>query len=133
MIGVDSNVLLRLFVERETGQGRRALALVEKARGARSVVHIPFVVVVDTLWVLARTYRFAKPVRVAVLEEILENTVFEVERRETVLTALAMWRTGTADFADYLIALAARDAGAVTTFTFDTDAAGAPGFTLVPA
>jgi len=133
MIGVDSNVLLRLFVERDTEHGRRAHTLVEAARSAKSVVFVPFVVVVETLWVLARTYRFPKHVRVAVLEEILENTAFEVERREAVLTALAMWRSGTADFADYLIVLAARDAGCSTTYTFDTVAAATPGFNLVPA
>lgn len=133
MIAVDSNVLLRLFVEMDSAQGRMAFDLIERTRAAGDRVFVPFVVLLETLWVLARTYRFDKTVRIAVIEELLENAVFVVERRDDAQAALAIWRTGRADFSDYLIALAARDARCRTTYTFDLEAAATSGFSPVPA
>jgi predicted nucleic-acid-binding protein len=131
VIAVDSNVLLRLFAEPDSPQGRLAFSLIERARRDRETVFVPLVVLLETLWVLARTYRFDKAIRIAILEELFENRVFDLERRDQARFALTLWRSGRADFADYMIALAARDASCTTTYTFDAAAAASPTFTLV--
>jgi predicted nucleic-acid-binding protein len=55
----------------------------------------------------------------------------EVERRQTIKSALDAFASGEVDFADYLIAALNRDEGCDVTLTFDKKAGAASGFSLL--
>lgn len=54
------------------------------------------------------------------------------EDRATVLSALAAFETGSADFSDYVILESARRAGALPLFTFDDKFSRSAGALIVP-
>ena len=132
MIGVDTNILLRLLVGDDAAQLRAADHLVNAAEREEDPVFVSPVVIVEMEWVLRRTYRFGKTQIADTLEQLCSRTYVVIDDVEAVRTALTAWRTGKADFADYLIAALARQRGARTTMTFDRDAAETGAFALLP-
>jgi len=68
---------------------------------------------------------------VSILEELLSTAEFEVERASLAWRALANYRTGSADFSDYLIAQVSHDYDACPVHTLDRKAAKHPDFLLV--
>jgi predicted nucleic-acid-binding protein len=66
-----------------------------------------------------------------VIENLLNRVELDIEARGAVMTAIQWYQTGTADFADYLIAALNQEAGATTTYTFDERAASSSAFELI--
>ncbi|MCC6735946.1 MAG: type II toxin-antitoxin system VapC family toxin [Bauldia sp.] len=130
MIGVDSNVLLRLLVDDDKAQVE-AVAVLFRGRGAGSI-RIPQVVLVETVWSLRRSFRMGKERIVEILANLLGREELVFEGRSTVMTAFEWYRRGNADFSDYLIAASNAESGAVPTYTFDHAAAAHPAFAELP-
>lgn len=128
MIAVDTNVLVRVLVDDpgEAAQVRAARACVRRARK----VFVPQIVQAESVWVLESAYGLAKSQVIAVLGQLQHNLAFELQRRETFARALAAWRMGGADFADYLI-LAEPETAGRSLYTFDRKLGQAKGATLV--
>jgi predicted nucleic-acid-binding protein len=133
MIAVDTNVLVRLFAADDAGQRARARHLIEQAAARGETVFVGAIVLVELIWALHARYRQPKPILLAALDRLLADSKFEIGGRDRIEAALLEWRAGPADFADYLIAVSARDAGATTTYTFDEEAGACAGFAPVPA
>lgn len=133
MIGADTNVLVRLFVDDEPWQARAARAMTDAARRSEESVLLTPLVLAEIEWSLRKNYTFSKSEILDALDQLCGNTLFIVDDREAVEAAIEAWRTGTADFADYLIGAVARDRGARTTVTFDRKAARTEAFTLLTA
>jgi predicted nucleic-acid-binding protein len=132
MIGLDTNVLLRLFVEHASEQALHARRLMSEVDGRGEKVFVSPLVLAEFCWALRGPYKVGKADVLAALDEITDSALFEIGDRETVEAAIETWRTGKADLADYLIAAIARSAGAATTYTFDQDAAATrPALTLL--
>ncbi len=132
MIGIDTNVLLRLLIRDDAKQFSAADGLVNSPERADDPVFVSPVVVVELEWVMRRTYGLTKTQIVDAIEQLSRRTYFVMDNSEAVRAALTAWRTGKEDFADYLIAALARQRGARTTMTFDKDAAKTASFTLLP-
>ncbi len=96
MQAVDTNVLVRAFVQDEPEQAARAEALLRAHR-----VYVPLTVMLELEWVPRSRYGFTKPVIAAALEKIasLDNAV--IGEREAVLAATAKVALGW-DFAGAL-------------------------------
>ena len=120
MIAIDTNVLVRILVDDpgQMPQVQRARAL---ASGADKI-YIPQVVQAETVWVLEGAYELARDVIVEVLEHLAMNEAFELEVRNQFVTALGDFRSGSADFADYLILARAKREGCELA-TFDRNLA----------
>lgn len=129
MIGLDSNVLLRVFDGRDDEQTRAAKALIETSEPES--LRLANLVVAEVVWTLKRRYRLPKAQLVAILHQLLAAPEMVFEDRGAVMTASIWFERGKADFADYLIAALNDEAGAHPTFTFDTDAALHPAFALL--
>jgi predicted nucleic-acid-binding protein len=128
MIAVDTNVLVRVLVDdpEESAQVETARARVRRA----TQVFIPQIVQVETVWVLESAYGLDKSTVVSVLDNLARNKAFTLQREAQFLTALAAFRDGRADFADYLIEAESQDTG-YRLVTFDRRLARVPGVTLL--
>ena len=116
MITVDTNVLVRVLVDDpgEMVQVRQARAYVRQAE----IVFVPRVVQAETVWVLRSGYRLRKEQVIFLLEHLAANQAYHLEDEQQFNEALLLYKTGKADFADYLILTAAR-ARSSKVVTFD--------------
>jgi len=128
VIGLDTNVLLRVLVaddERQVAICRRLLA---RAEDEGATIFVPLVVLVETVWVLRSVYRFDRTQIVAALAMVLASEQTHLESAAAVERALHAFEEGTADFADYIARESAFSAGAQALVTFDAVAQREPGF-----
>lgn len=132
MIGVDTNVLVRYLAQDDATQSPIASRIID-ALTADAPGYISMVVLVETVWVLSRTYRMPRARIAEIVETLLRARELVVEAVETAYLALATYQTTTADFSDALIAHAARLAGCSETVTFDKAAAATAGMRLLAA
>ncbi len=121
MIGVDTNVIVRLLVPNEP---QRMLA--EKffvARSAADPAFVSMVVLVELVWVLSRHYGYDFDKVRQTVQWLLDSDDFVVEHRDRVEWAITNYTRSKIDLPDLLIASSGEDAGAPRTATFDIDAA----------
>jgi predicted nucleic-acid-binding protein len=121
MIGVDTNLLVRLFVPIEP-QRDVALAFFDK-RSPADPGYVSLVVVTEFAWVLTRRYKYDFRKIGEGIQWMLDSDDFVVEARDRVEWALTQYTRSKIDFADLLIARSAAIAGAHRTSTFDINAA----------
>ncbi len=131
MIGLDTNVLVRYLTQDDPAQSRKADALIADtvARGERCVIDT--VVLCELIWVLRDAYRTPKADLMTTLDRILATQQFHITEKDRVREACEAYRVGRADFADYLIGTANRDAGCSETATFDRRLRGATAFRVL--
>lgn len=117
MIGLDTNVFLRLFVEDDPAQCERARRFVE-AMAREDVCLINPVVFAEFVWTLRRMKR-TKAEIANLIEQVLAADDLEISHRKAATQALQAYRGGKADFADYFLAGINEDQGCSSTATFD--------------
>lgn len=93
-------------------------------------VFIPQPVLIETLWVLGRSYGFDRAAQLTVLNELQHNQAFELEHRDSFDAALDLFRDAQLGFADALILSIARQHD-LTLFSFDRKLARQQGARLV--
>jgi len=131
MIGLDTNVLLRLFVEKDSAQIDRARRFVDAAAADEPCLVNP-VVLAEFAWTLARTFKKKRLDVAHLIDGILSMDDLEVPFRHAAARALAAYRSGKADFPDYFLAEINRELGCASTATFDRAALDSPAFSPVP-
>ena len=131
MIGVDTNVLLRLSDEESPEKKRRARKLVTTHAGR---IYINELVLAEFVWTLGRTFKKSRREIVERVAILLESREFVVASRAEAETALALYQAGRADFPDYFLSQINQTAGCSGTASFDAKAvkSGDP-FVPVPA
>lgn len=128
MLGIDTNVLVRLLVEDDAEQTRRAQRLVGRTVEEGRAVVVSLLVLLETEWVLRSRYGFEKEAVLRSLRRVLEAREFDFEDEPSIEEALFRYHESAAGFADCLIAAHNRRLGCAATATFDTKAAQVPGF-----
>ena len=131
MIGLDTNVLLRLFLEDDPAHTERARRLVAAATEEGPCV-VNSVVLAEFAWTLARRLKRKRPAVAHLIDEVLSADDLEFPHRDAALNALAAYRAGKADFPDYLLAEINIELGCASAATFDQDALDCPAFSPVP-
>jgi predicted nucleic-acid-binding protein len=91
---------------------------------------ISTVVLAELVWVMRTTFGNSRDRISQTIEAILDHPGFRFADRRSVLTALNDFRTGTADFSDYLIMRDCLSNGCQKVLTNDKKAAHHPSFTL---
>ena len=130
MIGIDTNVLVRLVVADDPAQAAAARAFVEGLR-EDAPGFVSREVVAELVWVLERTYRYDRAQVARVLTGLLEAREIVVEEAGRVGLALSRYCQDGPGFADQMILLAGAAAGCEATATFDGRAGRAPGGRLL--
>lgn len=121
MIGLDTNVLLRLFDRSDRAQTTAAERLIAE-QGQEGCLLNP-IVLSEFAWTLDRTYKVGRGIVADHIDRILEASEFIVPFADEAAAAADRFREGPADFADYFSAEINRTLGCTTTITFDRDAA----------
>ena len=111
MIALDTNVLVRFLTEDDPAQAARAKALIA-GLSPRAPGFVSREVMVETVWVLERAYRYSRLEIAGALETLLEAEELVIEAAGRVGLALSRYRLGGPGFSDQMILLAAKEAGA---------------------
>ena len=117
MIGLDTNILLRLFVD-DGDDTQRVRTFFAKA-SPDETYFISGVVLVEFIWTLRARYRFAREELRVALSSLLENDEIQIENAPLVREAYELSLRANADFPDAFVALSGREAGCRTTMTLD--------------
>jgi predicted nucleic-acid-binding protein len=118
VIGIDTNVLLRLFLRDDADQQRRAVERLEKATADRPAL-VNDVVLCEFAWTLGRGLKVGRRRIADLMGGVLASDDLDFVHRAAAEQALAAYRTGRADYADYLIAEINAAHGCSRTLTFD--------------
>ena len=131
MIGLDTNVLVRLVAGDDPVQTKQAKHFVDRHCTPESPGFINCVVLVELVWVLAATYGYGRSEIAAAVEGLLAGDDRIVEHHDAVQAGLEDYRSGRADFIDAIIVHINRARGCEATATFDRKAAKLAGFVRV--
>ena len=117
MIGLDTNVLARYFVE----EAEADAATQRQREAARDLIEsgqplfLPKTVMLELEWVLRGYYGFGVEQVLQVLDQLLHHACLEVEDRPALEQAVSGLRSGL-DFADALHHASCRDCETVASF-----------------
>ena len=131
MIGLDTNVLIRLLTADEPVQLKAASRLLAAHDGQAGAFFINDMVLVELVGVLGRLYGFAPAEALTAIASLLDSDAFAFEDRERLGHALGLCKAQGCDFADTMIALKNAAAGCEHTATFDKAMRGLPGVQLI--
>lgn len=123
MIALNTNILIRYIVQDDAAQAAAATRLIEGECKPEAPGWIDAVVLCELVWVLESAYEHSRARVADVLRTLRTSAELRVEAAELAWMALRSYQAGTAGFADCLIGLRNRQAGCVTTFSFDKRAA----------
>jgi predicted nucleic-acid-binding protein len=122
MTGVDTNILVRFFVQDDPDQSRRAEEFLQSLTAA-APGFVSLVSLAELAWVLRRRYGWSRIQLIQCLDHVLDSPEFVLEGQTAVTQALHRFERTKADFADCLIERLGYAAGCADTVTFDLDAA----------
>jgi predicted nucleic-acid-binding protein len=131
MVGVDTNVLVRILINDDPDQAAVARRWFERATASGGVA-VDALTLSELVWVLRARYQQPKARMIAAIEQLLATAGVVCLFEDQIRAALAAWSNGPGDFADYLMRERYRVAGARRMVTFDRALAGLPGITVLP-
>jgi predicted nucleic-acid-binding protein len=122
VIGVDTNVLLRLFVTDNADQHRAAAAFFAQ-RTRQEPAFVNAVVMAEFAWVLRRSYGYSKSHVLGVVGYLVGAIDVQLQHGEAVAEALDLCTNTGEEFGDVFIAAINRNGAVQRTMTFDKTAA----------
>jgi predicted nucleic-acid-binding protein len=131
MIGLDTNVLVRILVDDDLDQNRRARFLLEDQSSVQQYF-IGAVVLAETVWLLRKRLGYTEQTIHKLIHTMLEMSQLVIEHEADLLAWLGNTGAKRAQLADFLISWSHRDLGCSHTYTFDKKAAAdIPGMELL--
>ena len=131
MIGVDTNVLLRLWLNDDRAQSKRIDQLLAEHGGLPGSLLVTDVVLVEAVWTLKSVFEQDKQAQLIAVRSLLEETAFAFEDREAVAAALTLFESGSCGFADCLVVAKHARQGCDFTATFDRGMRKLPGVKVI--
>jgi predicted nucleic-acid-binding protein len=132
MIGVDTNVLLRLWLDDDPAQGARIDALLARHGQMPGSLLVTDVVLVEAVWTLKSAFAQDRSAQARAVRSLLDEAAFAFEDREAVAAALALFEAGsTCGYSDCLIVAKHARHGCDFTATFDRDMRRLPGVRVI--
>jgi predicted nucleic-acid-binding protein len=127
MIGIDTNILLRLWLNDDPAQNKRIDALLASHGGMPGSLLVTDVVLAEAVWTLKAAFEQDKRAQLIAVRSLLEETAFAFEDREAVAAALSLFESGSCGFADCLVVATHARQGCEFTATFDRGMRKLPG------
>lgn len=132
MIGLDTNVLVRILVADDARQAERARKFLVERCTPEDPGFVNLIVLCELAWTLDRAYGFKGREIISAVEHLLANATIAVENRTVVEGALRISKAGgAASFPDALIGQMNLASGCEATVTFDRRAARLEGFLAI--
>ena len=127
MIGIDTNILLRLWLNDDPAQNKRIDELLAEHGALPGSLLVTDVVLVEAVWTLQSAFEQDKQAQSIAVRSPLEETAFAFEDREAVASALSLFESGACGFADCLVVAKHARQGCGFTATFDRGMRKLPG------
>jgi predicted nucleic-acid-binding protein len=131
MIGIDTNVLLRLLVREHDGQLKAAERFINAHCSGDDPGYVSRLVIAEIAWVLKDVYDYDRSQIAGAIRGILNVSQFEIDSADEIHAAVADFEKLPAGFTDCLIARTNASAGCDYTITFDRKAAKLDTFELL--
>lgn len=131
MQAIDTNLLVRLFVNDDAPQAAKVRSLFDRHADEDGALWIADFVLVELVWALDRSYGRSRAEIAGALHALAGNATVRLESAGLVREATGLFSQGPADFADCLLAVKAAQAGCESVRTFDKKMRGLPGVTLL--
>ncbi len=119
MIGLDTNILVRLLIEDDPEQTPIAQRLVRDALAEGESCYVSDLALCELEWVLVSCYQATRADLALAYQRLLDLTGFVFDGPETVRLALERFRASKVEFSDLLLGGRGRERGARTTYTFE--------------
>ena len=101
MIGIDTNILVRAFLEDDEKQAQEAQSFLTKATKDNSLF-ISSYAILEFAWVLKVKNYTRKEIYEAIIS-LTDSTGVVISQKDVILEALEKYIAGRADFGDYMI------------------------------
>jgi predicted nucleic acid-binding protein len=120
---IDTDVIVRLLTGDDPAKQAAAAQLFQDVEDGQCVVAAPVTVIADAVFVLCskRLYNLPRAQAAAALSRLVQIPGFRVDRRRTVMAALALFGATTVDFGDCMIVATMQQAGSTVLFSYDQD------------
>jgi predicted nucleic-acid-binding protein len=130
MIGLDTNILVRFYMQDEPAQAKKVNRLFASLT-PENPGYVSLIVLLELHWVLKKIYKFDRASLADAALSLLSTAQIKVESASIVLSAIKNYKTISVDFEDALIAKLALNAGCESIYTFDKTAAKYADMTLL--
>lgn len=131
MIGIDTNVLLRLVIQDDEAQSRKAVKLFEQL-SSDNPGFINTTVLMEFIWTARRHAKMTKAELKAILSSLLDSDNIVLQDEDVIELVIDEMDRSSEEFTDIFIALKNRAMGCSHTTTFDKGAAtNVPGMELL--
>ena len=131
MIGIDTNILLRLWLDDAPAQNKRIDMLLAEYGSTPGALLVTDVVLAEAVWTLRSAFDQGKSKQLIALQSLLQETVFAFEDRQAVSDAVALFEVSSCGFSDCLIVTKHRQQACEFTATLDRGMRKLPGVKLV--
>lgn len=131
MKGLDTNILVRYFVQDDPAQGEKVTQFIEKTVAEGETCFINNIVLCELVWVLESAYGYSKAEIAELLEKVLKTSIFNFENKDAVWWSLREYKKSKADFSDCLISRQNKTHGCGETVSFDKGVKGVEGFVVL--
>ena len=118
MIGIDSNVLVRMMINDDPQQEESIRSFLAQ-RSGDDPAYISAIVLAESVWVLRRRLGIPMAAIASVLRRFLESDDLRFQFGDRLANLLDGPKPPRGDLADHLIAWCAAEAGCARTVTFD--------------
>jgi predicted nucleic-acid-binding protein len=118
MIGIDTNILLRLILKDDVRQLEQAEAFMRQCSLSQPAF-ISLVTLIETIWALDNVYNFSRKQLAETLTQLTSTAEFCLQDSGAVAAATQKFASTKADFADALIAAVNQQHGCEKTISFD--------------
>lgn len=122
MIGLDTNILLRLVLQDDAAQTAQITAFLEQIN-RDGPAYVNCISLMEFAWFLRRRLKISRQQVMEAIADLLESQDLMVEDEHLVEETLGIMAQSNAEFADTFMALRNHHAGCTTTMTLDKQAA----------
>ena len=131
MIGLDTNILVRYFIEDDAHQTQKSTEFLETNCKKHDPCFISTIVLCELSWVLRQTYHLDNTTIIGTLEKIIQTGQFKIQDLDCVREAITDCKKLNTSFPDSLVGKLSIKHGCSHTITFDKAAARSKDFTLL--